>query len=187
METTTVMDKQESMGLEESTQVSSTIYLRTTDEIELDICNFWLSFYTKGTLSPQTLLEIPSVEEALDKAVTTGICEEGPLMLTDSSYIPPKFLHLVPMPVNLNDNAWIDKISDTLASLGITVLGLRLSNPKLDISQAKDVLYSVMNQLIEKTSIKSYYFFTKDRGINPLLNVILSLKHSSKKNITILH
>ena len=187
MDTTTVTDKPESLQVEETETVSNTIYIRTTDEIELDICNFWLSFYTKGTLSPQTLLEIPSIEEALDKAVTTGICDEGPLMLTDSSYLPPKFLHLVPMPSDILDDTWIENISKTLASLEIKVLGLRLTAPKLDVVQAKGMLYSVMNRLIEKTDIKSYYLYTKDRGINPLLNVVLSLKHASSKDITILH
>ena len=187
METTTVSEKNDTLQVEGSEAVTNTIYVRTTDEIELDICNFWISFYTRGTLAPQTLLEISSVEEALDKAVTTGICDEGPLMLADSSFIPPKFLHLIPMPSNMSDDTWIDSIANTLASLGINVLGMRLTAPKLDIDQAKGMLFSVMSRLIEKTDIKSYYLFTKDRGINPLLNVLLSLKHSSSKSITVLH
>lgn len=166
---------------------SQTIYIRAIDDIEIDVCNFWLSFYERGTLSPQTLLDIVSVEEALDKAVITGVCDEGPLMLTDSSFNPPKFLYLIPMPADLQDMSWIDKISTTIASLGVSTIGLRLQDPKLDISQAKELLYSVTSCLVEKTNVKTYYLLTKDRGINPLLNVILSLKHSSKKNITILH
>ena len=69
------------------------VALRLVSPMEMNMCAFWVGMFKKGELKPPELLDTGDINEIFSQAATKGITEAGPLMLSDSSRIPARYVY----------------------------------------------------------------------------------------------
>lgn len=153
------------------------VTLTISNDHELE-CFFWMGLFKRGTLNPQDVYEFGSIEEIFESVATEGIREEGePLMITDTSVRPARFVYLVPSsPGQGLSPESIEELTGTLRSWAPTALGVYLSAELCGQELAAELLQKILRRLIVETGIKRYYLLAGKLGVNQLLNAALKLK-----------
>lgn len=167
-------------GLEPEINVPTTrpveLYLVTT-EAEAE-CNFWVGLSRQGGHSPAQLMDLAEVPSLLTEAAIRGVDEQGPLMLSDSSRTPPRYVYLLPVPrEDFRDRAiWIHELVATIKSWAPPSAGLYIAPQLLESTEAHDLLLSVLREAIRNTTTEEYYLLTGTHGLNSVMNAALRLK-----------
>lgn len=154
------------------------IHLVTSEEDMVQECSFWIGLMTKGSKSPASLLDVPEITAIFDQAAHSGVTESEPLMLSDSRFVPPRHVYLVPSPPrDFRENTnWIHQLSRAVASWRPSGVGLYLAPDLTQFDQSHKVLLSILRQLIVSSAIKRFFLYTGAHGVHSLLNGALRLK-----------
>lgn len=178
-------------GLEPEINVPKTrpveLYLVTT-ETEAE-CNFWVGLARQGGHSPAQLMDLSEVPSLLTEAAIRGVDEQGPLMLSDSSRTPPRYVYLLPVPrSDFRDRAiWIHDLVGAIKSWAPPSAGLYIAPQLLDSAEAHDLLLSVLREAIRNTTTEEYYLLTGTHGLNSVMNAALRLKAEMDSETLSLH
>lgn len=165
--------------------------LYLTDAPGID-CNFWLGLATRGEKTPQNIMAEPTVVSMLDQAATTGLAEDAPIMLSDTTQAPSQYLYLMPVPeTDFRDRSlWIHNILETIKNWSPEKIGIYLHPAVMASDPAKDLLRSVLTALIETTGIRNYFLLVGSHGVNDLINTALTVKselETSDREVVVFH
>lgn len=142
-------------------------------------CSFWMGLFKSGDLTPNDIYSFKSVEDIFQGVASQGLRTAAePLMITDTSVNPARFVYLVPA-LNQNevlseDN--IEHLARTLRSWAPETVGLCLSPELCGQDIATELLQKMLRRLIHETEIKRYFLMVGKLGTNQLLNAALKLK-----------
>src|SRR5579872_3049902 len=103
-----------SMGLPKARVVNLTLTATPAEAA----CPFWIGLSARGKQTPGRLLDQPDIGTLLLEAATNGVSEEGPLMLSDTSMTPPRYVFLMPRPSASAEErqAWTEVLTSSLAA-----------------------------------------------------------------------
>lgn len=157
-------------------QKTIAIHLISSDDMPQ--CQFWLGLFHGGKLTPPTLLETQNCEDVFRKASSEGLCESGPIMLTDSSSNPARFYYLLPEPGNgIKDRAtWLHSLVQTMKSWSPKGCGIYLAPNLLTKKDVHELLGQIMHELVLATNTSEYYLMTGNFGLNSVLGSALKIK-----------
>ncbi len=141
-------------------------------------CSFWVGLAPEGKQAPAKLMDLTSIGALLTQAATDGVVDGGPLMLSDTSVNPPRYVYLLPLPdESLIDRAqWIHDLVSTVRSWSPDCAGFYIAPELIEAPKAIDLLLSVLAEAIELAPTRDYYLLTGAYGLNSLLNAALRLK-----------
>ncbi len=141
-------------------------------------CSFWVGLAPDGDQAPAKLMDFTSIGALLTEAATRGVKEGGPLMLSDTSVTPPRYVYLLPVPQDqLVDRAqWIHDLVSTVRSWSPEGAGFYIAPELLESSESIDLLLAVLAESITQAPTRDYYLLTGTYGLNSLLNAALRLK-----------
>lgn len=190
-DTTTPVDPGAGPALEPAINVPTTrpveLYL-VNGEAEA-ACNFWVGLARQGGHSPAQLMDLKEVPALLAEAATRGVDENGPLMLSDSSCVPPRYVYLLPLPRDeFRDRAvWIHDLVQAIKAWATPCAGLYIAPELMDSAEAHDLLLAVLREAIRNTQTQEYYLLTGTHGLNSVLNAALRLKAEMDSDTLSLH
>ena len=141
-------------------------------------CHFWLGLAKPGDESPSRLMDYRDIGALFTEAATSGINEQGPLILSDSSVSPPRFVFLMPVPES-DANArkrWMDDVMGTMTSWSPAAAGVYIAPQLLASTSAEDLLRDLLRRLVAGGKTDEIFLLVGTHGQNALLNVALSLK-----------
>lgn len=167
------------------------VTLTISSEHELE-CFFWMGLFKRGKLNPQDVYKFGSIEEIFEGVATDGIRDDTePLMITDTSVRPARFIYLVPSsPGQGLSSESIEDVTGTLRSWAPASIGVYLSAELCGQELAADLLQKILRRLIVETGIRRYYLLAGKLGVNQLVNAALKLKfdvEDDELNILIFH
>jgi len=151
--------------------------------LEMGLCSFWVGLFQRGKATPSQLLNNGSLEELFSQAATTGLTESGPVMLTDSTAAPAKFVYLLPKP-NSDEAAlgnWIDELVKTVTSWAPAKAGIYLAPELINDQANENLLLSMVRELILATKTTEYFLIPGAHGINTILNASLKIKRELER------
>lgn len=150
---------------------------------EMFVCPFWIGIFTDGDETAQKLFDTEELSELLFQAARKGINEAEPLMLSDSSKVPARFVYLLPKP-NADDkevDAWIKNLVSTVQSWAPKRVGIYLAPELLKRSNAENLLLLVLKELIATSDALEYFLLPGSYGTNAVLNAAVKLKFEMEK------
>lgn len=152
-------------------------------------CSFWVGLAPEGDQAPAKLMDYTSIGALLTEAATRGVREGGPLMLSDTSVTPPRYVYLLPVPKEqLIDRAqWIHDLVSTVRSWSPESAGFYIAPELLESQEALDLLLAVLSESINHAPTRDYYLLTGTYGLNSLLNAALRLKGDMDSETLSLH
>lgn len=152
-------------------------------------CSFWVGLAPEGDQPPAKLMDFTSIGALLTEAATRGVKEGGPLMLSDTSVTPPRYVYLLPIPKDqLVDRAqWIHDLVSTVRSWSPEGAGFYIAPELLESEVAIDLLLTVLAESINHAPTRDYYLLTGTYGLNSLLNAALRLKGDMDSETLSLH
>lgn len=142
-------------------------------------CSFWIGLFQHGALSPMDLYGCASVTEMLEQAATNGITGESePVMLTDTSVSPPRYVYFVPVsgPSTGLSEAVKEELIRTVGSWSPGRAGIYLAPELCGHNMAADVLLELLGRFVEATGVNEFFLLPGHHGFNTLLNTALRLK-----------
>jgi hypothetical protein len=141
-------------------------------------CNFWLGLAKKGADSPARLMDYKDIGVLFTEAATSGVNEQGPLILSDTSSDPARFVFLMPVPDKeaTARKKWVDEVMSTLVSWSPAAAGIYIAPQLLSGTNAEDLLRDVLRRLVAGGKTDEIFLFVGSHGQNALLNVALGLK-----------
>lgn len=142
------------------------------------LCNFWVGLAARGTDAPNKLMDVQDVAALFVEAATKGINEPGPLMLSDTSVEPPRFVYLMPPPAPDFRSAtlWVDEMMITLTSWAPAAVGFYIAPEIINGSAAHELLRLALTRIIAAGKTNEIFLLVGSYGVNALLNVALKLK-----------
>lgn len=152
-------------------------------------CSFWVGIAPEGDQSPAKLMDFTSIGALFSEAATRGVQEGGPLMLSDTSVAPPRYVYLLPLPKEqLVDRAqWVHDLVSTVRSWSPESAGFYIAPELLESQEAIDLLLAVLSDSINHAPTRDYYLLTGRYGLNALLNAALRLKGDLDSETLSLH
>lgn len=141
-------------------------------------CRFWIGLAQKGKSSPRQLLDLPDVKSVFDRASASGIEEQPPLMISDSSTNPVRYFFILgaPEPSEPDRIAWVKSIVDALKSWSPEQAGFVLDPELLELPTARELLVQVLVSAAKLPHTRQYFFSVEKHGFNAGLNAMLMLK-----------
>jgi hypothetical protein len=142
-------------------------------------CTFWIGLAAPGTQTPGHLMDHPDVGTLLVEAATTGVSETGPLMLSDTSVTPPRYIFLMPRPGNDEDQrlAWIHTLTQSLAAWAPTEVGFYVAPSAMSSQEGLNLLLEVLRAAVPQLpATNTFHLLTAGHGVNLVLNSLLGLK-----------
>jgi len=141
-------------------------------------CPYWIGLAAPGTASPAQLLDEPEIEALLTEAARGGVTEKGPLLLTDTSTTPPRYVYLMPVPpADLEERrTWTADLLGGIRSCAPARVGFYIAPELLVPDLALALLLDVLAELIRELAVREVYLLTGVFGLNALLNAALELK-----------
>ncbi len=143
-------------------------------------CNFWIGLTVRGPETPTRLMDFKDVGALFGEAASRGVNEPGPLILSDTSTKPPRFVYLLPIPTSdpKEREAWTLQILSTVSAWAPPAVGFYIAPELMTTQAAQDLLRSVLTRLIDTDSgcPEEIYLLIGTYGLNALLNVVLQLK-----------
>jgi hypothetical protein len=108
-------------------------------------CSFWVGLAPEGDQVPAKLMDYTSIGTLLTEAATRGVKDGGPLMLSDTSVVPPRYVYLLPVPKEqLIDRAqWIADLVTTVRSWSPESAGFYIAPELLESEEALDLLLAL--------------------------------------------
>ncbi len=149
------------------------------DPVDMEFCSFWLGMFRQGKLEPQDLFgEKANLFGALERAAVKGMSEKDPVMVSDTSVQPPRFLYMMPTPTGdfRERLQWVAKIVDTVKSWAPDRIGIYLAPELVKPLEARDLLHQLLRGLIAETPARDYFLIPGGHGFNAVLNAALELK-----------
>lgn len=152
-------------------------------------CNFWVGLARQGGHSPAQLMDLGEVPALLTEAAIRGVDESGPLMLSDSSRTPPRYVYLLPLPRrDFRERAvWIHELVATIKAWSPASAGFYIAPQLMEPSEAHDLLLSVLREAIRATPTQEFYLLTGSHGMNSVMNAALKLKAEMDSETLSLH
>ena len=162
-----------------------------TSEIDAP-CSFWVGLAPQGTHAPAKLMDLTSIGTLLTEAAKNGVSDGGPLMLSDTSVSPPRYVYLLPLPSeSLVERAqWIHDLVSTVRSWSPDSAGFYIAPDLLEAPLAIELLLAVLTESVHLAPTRDYYLLTGAYGLNSLLNAALRLKNdldTDKLNLHVFH
>jgi len=141
-------------------------------------CQLWIGVYKQGTLSPTELFHAPSLSELFRQATIPGIKEAGPVMLSDATPNPPRYLYLEPSPLeNFRDRAVLTSdLVRVVKSWRPQSVGFYFDPELMAQGAAQEVMSATIRDLIISQTCETFYLLKGDQGFNSVLNIALRLK-----------
>ena len=141
-------------------------------------CHFWVGLAARGNNPPTKLMDVTDVGTLFYDAATKGINEPGPLMLSDTSVNPPRFVYLMPAPAPdfRSQTLWVDEMMVTLTSWAPAAAGFYVAPEILAGPHAHELLRLALTRLIAAGKTNEIFLLVGSYGVNALLNVALKLK-----------
>lgn len=146
---------------------------------ELDApCSFWVGLAPEGKQAPAKLMDLSNIGNLLTQAATDGVIDGGPLMLSDTSVSPPRYVYLLPLPSDslVARAQWIHDLVSTVRSWSPEGAGFYIAPELIEVPKAIELLLAVLSEAIEQAPTRDYYLLTGAYGLNSLLNAALRLK-----------
>lgn len=152
-------------------------------------CSFWVGLAPEGEQVPAKLMDFTSIGALLTEAATRGVRDGGPLMLSDTSVTPPRYVYLLPVPKDkLLDRAqWIHDLVSTVRSWSPEAAGFYIAPELVEAPEAIELLLAVLTESIQSAPTRAYYLLTGTYGLNSLLNAALRLKSEIDSEALSLH
>lgn len=152
-------------------------------------CSFWVGLAPDGDQAPAKLMDFTSIGQLLTEAAARGVKDGGPLMLSDTSVTPPRYVYLLPTPKDklLGRAQWIHDLVSTVRSWSPEGAGFYIAPELLESAEAIDLLLAVLAEAIRHAPTRDYYLLTGTYGLNSLLNAALRLKGDLDSETLSLH
>lgn len=141
-------------------------------------CHFWLGLAKPGDESPTRLMDYKDIGALFTEAATTGINEQGPLVLSDTSMDPARFVFLMPVPGEdrAARKSWVDEVMAAMVSWSPAAAGIYIAPELLASVASEDLLRDVLRRLVAAGRTDEIFLLVGAHGQNALLNVVLGLK-----------
>lgn len=162
------------------------VILYITRPEETKNCGFWIGLYKKGRLKPQDLYDHKDIDEVYHKAVSDGVNDSSPFLISNTEVDPPEHFYLLPMEgLRQSPEAVIKNIFDTLQALAPKRAGFYFSRDLIDqptcLSLLKKVILACQN-----SPTKEFYLFAGKHGVNSILNTALDAKNELDKSVEVI-
>lgn len=167
----------------------SPINLRLIERESQVECNFWIGLVASGLLTPAELMQEQDVGALLHQAASQGVLDQPPILLADSSRVPPRYVYLLAPPTAefRERAAWTSELTRNLGTWAPKRLGLYLAP---ELSRMHDVLELVslsVRALVTSGVVHEVLLLIGAYGVNPLLNTALRLKSELEADGLVLH
>jgi hypothetical protein len=142
-------------------------------------CPFWIGLATRGSKAPGRLMDQPDIGTLLTEAATTGVSEEGPLMLSDTLMVPPRYVFLMPRPgaSAAERQAWTKNLTSSLAAWAPPEVGFYVAPAAMPSRDGLALLLEVLSDAIPHLpATNTFHLLTAGHGVNLVLNGLLKLK-----------
>lgn len=141
-------------------------------------CNFWIGLARKGELSPGSLLDKTDVAKVFEEAAQKGVSDDGPIMLSDTSVVPPRFVYLTQLPgTDFRERAlWVTALVSMIKSWAPKTAGFYMAPELIEEHDSQELLSQVLRELILTTDSTDFYLLVGAHGLNKVLNTSLRLK-----------
>lgn len=141
-------------------------------------CAFWIGLMAQGSHSPGSLLDFPEATAILTQASTAGVLERAPVMLSDSRYIPPRHIYLMPRPPSgFRESAtWIQEILRTVTAWAPAQIGIYMAPALVRYDASHELMLTILRELIAIQATHQFFLFTGEHGLHSVLNAALRLK-----------
>jgi hypothetical protein len=141
-------------------------------------CNFWVGLAAEGQQSPTALMDVDEMGALFADAATKGIAESGPVMLSDTSVNPPRYVYLLPVPeLDFRSRTlWIQDLVASLSAWAPKSAGIYLAPQLVQNPSVHELLSEMLTALIQASATEEYVLLTGAYGLNAVLNVALRLK-----------
>lgn len=149
-----------------------------TSRIEHQSCNFWIGVTTDGKIAPTSLLHEESTDKIFEDVTECGIQGGGPLMLTDTSWQPPRYVYFTTIPKSdLNViSTWIFKINEIIASWEVDSIGIYLAPEHFGEINSLKLLQKLTEKIALNKNINHIYFLVGKHGLSHILNTAHRIK-----------
>jgi hypothetical protein len=171
-------------------QKAAAIHLISTEE--MSVCSFWIGLFQRGQLTSPELFDKGHVNEIFQQAATHGLRETTPVMLSDTSMNPPRFIYLLPEPSASSraDGSWIKQLVSTVQSWSPKKIGIYLAPELVNQETIQELLMQMMDEMVRVSDISDYYLISATHGLNALLNTAIKIKSQldqEKFNVLVFH
>jgi hypothetical protein len=142
-------------------------------------CPFWIGLASPGKLTPANLLDQPDIGTLLLEAATAGVSEAGPLMLSDTSVTPPRYVFLMPRPSASADErqAWVETLTSSLAAWAAPEVGIYVAPSAMSTQEGLALILDMLRAAIPQLpATRNFYLLTAGHVVNQVLNGLLTLK-----------
>jgi len=155
-------------------------------------CHFWIGLAKPGELTPASLLDQKNVSAVFAEAASKGVSDEGPIMLSDTSVNPTRFIYLlqVPGPDFRDRTAWVTSLVNMIRSWAPRTAGFYMAPELILANDSQELLQQVLRELILTTPATDFYLLVGTHGLNAVLNTSLRLKlelESDTLNLLVFH
>jgi hypothetical protein len=155
-------------------------------------CSFWVGLSAPGAMTPSELMDAGQVPAMLFEAATKGMTENGPVMLSDTSVDPPRYVYLTPAPsADFRERAaWLQELIATIKSWAPLSAGFYISPELIAARDSHELLLQILRETITASTTASFYLLLGAHGLNSVLNAALRLKSeldSETLNVLVYH
>jgi len=147
-------------------------------------CGFWVGVSAEGSICPSALLNIDTIDSIFEEVTESGISQNGPLMLTDTNFSPPRYVYFTTAPGCLDKSEdqnskaftdeqmekWIDSVTSTISSWNPSELGIYLAPEILGNLNSIDLLQKLTEAAAKTSEIRDIYLLCGSHGSNSILN-----------------
>ena len=142
-------------------------------------CQFWVGLTCAGQLSPNALMDAPDLDALFKRAASEGLCESGPVMLTDAGDDGARYIYLLHAPgKEFRDRAiWMHDLVATVRAWAPNQVGFYIAPTLLTAAAGYELLIQTISELIRSTSTNQFYLLVGEHGLNPIVNAAVKMKH----------
>ncbi len=165
-------------AMDSLSEADQPLYLKIVSDEAHTACRFWIGLAKPGSRTPSELLDEGSVSSIFSSVTKFGVTDPGPIMLTDSTEEPPRYIYLLPVPETpgAERDQWIDLLARTVGSWKPENLGFCFAPEVIPLSLAGEILKSLIIRLSADIKLKTIYLLMGSLGLSRLLNEALILK-----------
>jgi hypothetical protein len=152
-------------------------------------CGFWVGLSARGPLTPSQLMDVGQVPALLFEAASKGVSEHEPVMLSDTSTQPPRYVYLTPAPsADFRDRAiWLQELIATIKSWAPLSAGFYISPELIASRESHELLLQILREMIANSTTTNYYLLLGAHGMNAILNAALRLKSELDSDTMVIH
>lgn len=162
------------------------VILYITRPEETKNCGFWIGLYKKGKLKPQDLYDHKNIDEVYYKAVSEGVDDDAPFLISNTETEIPEHFYLLPLDeIKQSQESVIKHIFDTLKALAPKRAGFYFSRDLVDQETCLALLKKVI-LACKDSPTKEFYLFAGKHGINSILNTALDAKQELSQSFDVI-